>query len=86
MAISIWRPGEGETGAHRVDLKRHVLNLNWSFTIVGLILVGMLGWWVTHSPIFAARDLTISGNRHLTREREFSSQTTASSNELRHRA
>jgi cell division protein FtsQ len=67
VAISIWRPGHDEQEGGRLDRIRQAVNLNWSITVLGLILVMALGWWVTHSGIFAARDLSVSGNQHLTR-------------------
>lgn len=68
MAISIWRPGTEEVGAHRAGHERRSWTFNWTFTLVGLALVAGLGWWVTHSVIFAARELSITGNRHLSQQ------------------
>lgn len=65
MAISIWRSGNEEHTVGRSAWVRQVLKLNWTFTVLGLILVVALGWWVTHSGIFAAHELSLSGNRHL---------------------
>jgi cell division protein FtsQ len=68
VAISIWRPGTGEDAGPRAKPTPRTWTFNWSFTVIGLVLVATLGWWVTHSRIFAARDLSISGNRHLTQQ------------------
>lgn len=38
----------------------------WTATIlVGLGLIAGAGWWVTHTPLFHLRTLTVTGNRHL---------------------
>ena len=39
----------------------------WRAMVIGLALVLLAGWWVTRSSIFAARSITVEGNRHLTR-------------------
>jgi cell division protein FtsQ len=33
--------------------------------LLGLVLIAVVGWWVTNSPLFDMRTLRVSGNRHL---------------------
>jgi cell division protein FtsQ len=33
--------------------------------VVGLVVISAAAWWVTHTPLFDMRTLTVRGNRHL---------------------
>lgn len=39
---------------------------SWFLAATFVALVGAAGWWVTHSAIFQARTITVSGNHRLT--------------------
>jgi cell division protein FtsQ len=55
----------------------------WSVLSVGLAIVLAAGWWVTNSPAFDMRSITVRGNEHLTvGEVQRSSGLTARSNVL----
>jgi cell division protein FtsQ len=38
---------------------------SWAITLLGLALVALTAWWVTHSRIFEARTIEVRGNVHL---------------------
>ncbi|HEX9313707.1 MAG TPA: FtsQ-type POTRA domain-containing protein [Actinomycetota bacterium] len=38
---------------------------SWALSATGLIIVGLLAWWVTHSAVFDARRIAVTGNRQL---------------------
>ena len=40
----------------------------WALAAVGLVLVAAAAIWVTQSPIFRLRTMTVQGNRHLSEE------------------
>jgi len=69
---SRWHPSFGTAEAttpggatRRVPTSRG----SWALSAVGLIVVGLLAWWVTHSAIFDARRISVDGNRRLSAAR-----------------
>lgn len=43
--------------------------ISWMLAAVFVATVFVAGWWVTHSAIFAARDITVTGNHRLSAAR-----------------
>jgi cell division protein FtsQ len=41
----------------------------WSVVVLVLVMIGLAGWLVANSPIFAIREVQVLGNVHLTAER-----------------
>jgi cell division protein FtsQ len=41
----------------------------WSVIVLVLVMVGLAGWFVANSPMFAIREVRVLGNVHLTAER-----------------
>lgn len=71
---SVWHPSmgtkappirpSGTTGANPpIGSKR-----GWAGMTLGLLAVGVLAWWVTHSAIFEARSISVTGNKRLSRQ------------------
>ena len=69
MAVtSRWHPSFGIPGASSpgVAARRAPTSRgSWALSAVGLVVVGLLAWWVTHSAIFDARRIAVTGNRQL---------------------
>src|SRR5439155_5200397 len=69
---SRWHPSFGTAEATTPGgAARHVSTSrgSWALSAVGLIVVGLLAWWVTHSAIFDARRISVDGNRRLSAAR-----------------
>jgi cell division protein FtsQ len=67
-AISTWHPARGvalPADESLVSVRAGSRVGRWFVMLAGLAIVLGAGWWVTNSPVFDMRNLTIQGNAHL---------------------
>jgi cell division septal protein FtsQ len=65
---SRWHPSFGTPDATSPSVEARRASASrgsWALSAVGLIVVGLLAWWVTHSAVFDARRIAVTGNRQL---------------------